>query len=169
MSGKDVRPNLKQVFNYTDSESIGRCIDYVDFTKKKQIDQLLVMTFVYQIRDHFESKKLKKDSQEINNNMSSAKSVVSNAEKLNPFDSDDEIDSTINTVNTTILAQGLDLTKNFENNTPVKTKMPQNKTRESPKKDVILHFFFEIILFLKHHLGIKHNVLKFGKPLSKKS
>ncbi len=79
LSESDVKSNLKQAFKATDAESIPRVIDYVDFLNKKKLDQLSVMTFLYQLRNYYESSL---NSKEINNNKDS-NMKKSSSQKLN--------------------------------------------------------------------------------------
>jgi hypothetical protein len=51
----DCRKNLKQAFNASDKESIMRVVDVCDFINKKKIDELSIMTYLYQIKNHFDS------------------------------------------------------------------------------------------------------------------
>ena len=53
----DCRKNLKQAFNASDKESIMRVVDISDFTNRKKIDELSIMTYLYQIKNHFDNKK----------------------------------------------------------------------------------------------------------------
>lgn len=53
----DFKKNLKQAFNAADQESIMRVVDIGDILNKKTIDQLSIMTYLYQIKNHFEFKK----------------------------------------------------------------------------------------------------------------
>ena len=59
LSESDTKKNLKQAFKASDSEKIGRVVDYSDILNKENLDQLLIMTFLFQLRDHFEQKETK--------------------------------------------------------------------------------------------------------------
>ena len=50
------RQNLSQVFRASDVENIGRLLDYNDILNKANLDQLLIITYLFQLRDHFEPK-----------------------------------------------------------------------------------------------------------------
>lgn len=59
LSESDTKKNLKQAFKASDSEKIGRVVDFSDILNKENLDQLLIMTFLFQLRDHFEKKQTK--------------------------------------------------------------------------------------------------------------
>lgn len=131
MSTENVKSNLKQVFTLADNESIARVIDYSDFVNKKsrQLDTLSIMTFLYQLRNHFESSSTVR---EINNNQNMPSEAVKNEVKpstrvnypANPFDSDDE--------NTTVNAEVKKSKKN-ENTTAPESKQVSTKSSEPIK------------------------------------
>ncbi len=50
------KTNLRQAFEASDQEAIMRVVDYCDILNKKSLDQLSVMTYLYQIKNHFEAK-----------------------------------------------------------------------------------------------------------------
>lgn len=55
LSETDYKSNLKQAFNATDKESIVRVVDYADFLNQKNLDRLSIMTYLYQIREKYDS------------------------------------------------------------------------------------------------------------------
>lgn len=62
LNEKEPKKNFSQVFKASDKEKIARCIDYTDFSNKDKLDQLLIMTFLFQLRDHFTESKSKNSS-----------------------------------------------------------------------------------------------------------
>jgi len=54
LSESDPKANLHQAFKASDSENIGRVVDINDFINKDKLDQLLIMTYLFQLRDQFE-------------------------------------------------------------------------------------------------------------------
>ena len=54
LSEENPRGNLKQAFTASDSENISRVVDYADILNKENLDQLFIMTYLFQLRDHFE-------------------------------------------------------------------------------------------------------------------
>ena len=62
LAEKEPKKNFSQVFKASDKENIARCIDYTDFSNKETPDQLLIMTFLFQLRDHFTESKSKNAS-----------------------------------------------------------------------------------------------------------
>lgn len=62
LNEKEPRANFSQVFKASDKEKIARCIDYRDFSNQDKLDQLLIMTFLFQLRDHFTESKSKNSS-----------------------------------------------------------------------------------------------------------
>jgi hypothetical protein len=57
LSLTEIKNNLKQAFSASDSLNVVRVLDYSDFLNKEHLDQLLIMTYLYQLRDHFETSK----------------------------------------------------------------------------------------------------------------
>ncbi|CAF0703528.1 unnamed protein product [Brachionus calyciflorus] len=55
LSETDAKSNLKQAFSATDKESIVRVVDYADLLNRKSLDQLSIMTYLYQIRERYDS------------------------------------------------------------------------------------------------------------------
>ncbi len=104
MNEKEAKKNLKQVFDASDAEKIVRVIDFSDFLNKNQLDQLSIMTYLNQLRDHFESLSIK----EINNKKSTKTytapalptlSVVTTTttKLMNPFDENDQDETSAET------------------------------------------------------------------------
>jgi len=54
LNENDPKANLTQAFKASDSEKISRVVDVNDFMKKDKLDQLLIMTYLFQLRDQFE-------------------------------------------------------------------------------------------------------------------
>lgn len=77
LSETDAKANLKQAFTASDKESIVRVVDYSDILNKKNVDQLSIMTYLYQIRDRY-------DSQNVNNQIQSMKKSKSAFASLKP-------------------------------------------------------------------------------------
>ena len=106
MNEKEAKSNLKQVFDASDAEKIVRVIDFSDFLNKNQLDQLSIMTYLNQLRDHFESSSStlqienKNKSIQKTNNKKSTKtytapaqptlSGVTTTKLMNPFDENDQ-------------------------------------------------------------------------------
>jgi len=99
LNEKEAKKNLKQVFDASDAEKIVRVIDFSDFLNKNQLDQLSIMTYLNQLRDHFESLSIK----EINNKKSTktytapalptlsvVTTTTTTTKLLNPFDENDQ-------------------------------------------------------------------------------
>lgn len=55
LSKTDANQNLKIAFKASDKLQIGRVVELNDFIKKGKLDQLLIMTYIFQLRDHFET------------------------------------------------------------------------------------------------------------------
>ena len=62
LSESDSKTNLKIAFKASDSESIVRVVDIGDVYNKKSPDQLSIMTYLFNICDHFEPKSSRKIS-----------------------------------------------------------------------------------------------------------
>ena len=86
MGDSSVKSNLRQAFTATDSESIARVIDYVDFSSNRaKLDQLTIMTFLYQLRNHFEAalnKEINNNNYNNNENNSKIKNSTSNPKSV---------------------------------------------------------------------------------------
>lgn len=88
---------MKQAFTASDSEKIVRIVDYSDFMRG-QLDQLTIMTYLSQLRNHFDLDKSKLVSPKSPTRPAPVKqtSVQSTPTKVishnfkNPFDSDDD-------------------------------------------------------------------------------
>lgn len=99
----DTKKNLKAAFVASDSEQIMRVVDYSDIVNRKQIDPLSIMTYLYQMRDHFENLKSKNvncisnsDSEQRDKereNVEKSIKKLSSQVRSNPFDECEETDS----------------------------------------------------------------------------
>jgi hypothetical protein len=88
LSEKDAKTNLKEAFNASDSEKIMRVVDYPDILNRKITDPLSIITYLYQIRDHFETSqqsKEQKSSIKKNNKVEEAMKKLQ-INELNPFE-----------------------------------------------------------------------------------
>lgn len=88
LSEKDAKTNLKEAFNASDSEKIMRVVDYPDILNRKITDPLSIITYLYQIRDHFETSqqsKEQKSSMKKNNKVEEAMKKLQ-INELNPFE-----------------------------------------------------------------------------------
>lgn len=55
LNENNAKQNLKEAFKASDSESVVRVVDTSDIVNKNKLDQLLIMTYLHQLRAHFES------------------------------------------------------------------------------------------------------------------
>ena len=88
--------NLKEAFSASDSEKIMRVVDYSDIVNRKQIDPLSIMTYLYQIRDHFENPFVDSTSGQTEKeraNVENAIKKLSMQTDSNPFEESDEIEN----------------------------------------------------------------------------
>ena len=100
LNENDTKKNLKQVFQASDKEKIVRVLDFTDFIKRESLDQLSIMTYLFQLRDHFDPEKTKLMSPTKTNNPILNLSPINkpitpvlttpNKQFMNPFDSDEE-------------------------------------------------------------------------------
>ena len=100
LNENDTKKNLKQVFQASDKEKILRVLDFTDFIKRESLDQLSIMTYLFQLRDHFDPEKTKLMSPTKTNNPILNLSPINkpitpvlttpNKQFMNPFDSDEE-------------------------------------------------------------------------------
>jgi hypothetical protein len=75
LNENDPKANLKQAFTASDKESIIRVVDYPDILNKRNLDQLLIMTYLYHMCDHFQPKASKKIAKKSPNNLSKISST----------------------------------------------------------------------------------------------